>query len=42
MLVADDLKDELTATFRLRRIRPVRLHGIGVRRPYALRGLVEG
>ncbi len=41
VLVADDLKEELTPHFRLRRIRPVRLHGIGVRRPYALRGLRE-
>jgi adenylate cyclase len=37
VLVADDLREQLEPAFRLRHIRPVRLHGIGVRRPYALR-----
>lgn len=40
VLVADDLRDDLEPAFRMRHIRPVRLHGIGVRRPYALRELV--
>lgn len=37
VLVSDALKDHLDEGFKLRRIRPVRLHGIGMRRPYALR-----
>lgn len=37
VLVADHLKDLLDPAFRLRHIRPVLLHGIGMRRPYALR-----
>lgn len=37
VLVADHLKDELEGAFRMRHIRPVLLHGIGMRRPYALR-----
>ncbi len=40
VLVADDMKDVLGGAFKMRRIRPVRLHGIGVRRPYALRGAI--
>jgi adenylate cyclase len=39
VLVADHLAPALEATFRLRHLRPTRLPGIGVRRPYALRSL---
>lgn len=37
VLVADHLRDVLAVGFKLRHIRPVLLHGIGMRRPYAIR-----
>jgi adenylate cyclase len=37
LLVADHLRDDLADDFKLRHIRPVLLHGIGMRRPYAVR-----
>lgn len=37
VLVSDQLKDTLSGEFRLRRLLPTYLHGIGRRRPYALR-----
>ena len=37
VLVSDQLKDQLSDHFHLRRLAPVSLHGIGRRRPYALR-----
>lgn len=40
VLVADHLRDALEGSFKLRHIRPVLLHGIGMRRPYAVRDLV--
>ncbi|CAN5296783.1 adenylate/guanylate cyclase domain-containing protein [soil metagenome] len=37
VLAADHLKDQLEGAFKMRHIRPVLLHGIGMRRPFALR-----
>ncbi|AXV05543.1 Adenylate cyclase [Euzebya pacifica] len=37
VLVSDQLKEPLSGDFDLRRLAPVSLHGIGRRRPYALR-----
>ncbi len=41
VLASDELHDVLDGHFKLRRIRPVRLHGIGLRRPYALREVLD-
>lgn len=38
VLAADDLEDELAERFRLRRTRPMRIRGVGTRRPVAIKG----